>query len=138
MEDDLATLASYGEHGILKILMASHAGNTTDEFEAIVKEWIVTAKHARFNRPYTELVYQPMLELLDYLQNNDFKTFIVSGGGIEFMRPWIEEVYGIPRDQVIGSSIKTAFINKDGNPAIMRLPEIDFIDDKEGKPFDIN
>ena len=138
LEDDLATLGTYGEHGILEIVMATHANITTEEFESIVKGWLATAKHPRFNRPYNELVYQPMLELLEYLRNNDFKTFIVSGGGIEFMRPWVEEVYGIPRDQVVGSSIKTEFTVKDGNPIIMRLPEIDFIDDKEGKPLGIN
>jgi len=138
LEDDLATLAKYGEHGILEIVMATHADITTEEFENIVKAWLATAKHPRFNRPYNQLVYQPMLELLEYLRKNEFKTFIVSGGGIEFMRPWVEEAYGIPRDQVVGSSIKTAFIYKDGNPVIMRLPEIDFIDDKEGKPLGIN
>jgi len=118
--------------------MATHAGITTEEFESIVKNWLATARHPRFNRPYTDLVYQPMLELLEYLRANDFKTFIVSGGGIEFMRPWVEEVYGIPKDQVIGSSIKTQFVFRDGVPVIERLPEIDFIDDKEGKPLGIN
>ena len=111
---------------------------TTEEFEAIVKEWLKTAKHPRFNRPFNELVYQPMLELLQYLRANDFKTFIVSGGGIEFMRPWVEEVYGIPADQVVGSSIKTEFDYNNGNPVIRRLAEIDFIDDKEGKPIGIH
>lgn len=138
LENDMKELAKQGEHGILKLVMATHAGNTTDEFEAIVKKWLATAKHPRFNRPYTDLVYQPMLELLDYLRANDFKTFIVSGGGIEFMRPWVEGVYGIPKDQVIGSSIKTEYNYNNGNPIIKRLPEIDFIDDKEGKPEGIN
>ena len=138
LENDMAALAKQGEHGILKLVMASHASNTTDEFEAIVKEWLATAKHPRFNRPYTDLVYQPMLELLDYLRANGFKTFIVSGGGIEFMRPWVEEVYGIPRDQVVGSSIKTEYDYNDGDPIIRRLPEVDFIDDKEGKPEGIH
>jgi haloacid dehalogenase-like hydrolase len=138
LEGDMQELARQGEHGILKLVMASHAGNTTGEFETIVKEWLATAKHPRFNRHYTELVYQPMLELLDYLRVNDFKTFIVSGGGIEFMRPWVEGVYGIPRDQVIGSSIKTEFVYNNGRPVINRLAEIDFIDDKEGKPVGIN
>ena len=118
--------------------MATHAGNTTEEFEGIVKQWLSTAKHPRFDRPFTDLVYQPMLELLAYLQANDFKTFIVSGGGIEFMRPWVEEAYGIPRDQVVGSSIKTEFVLVDGEPQIRRLPELDFIDDKEGKPVGIH
>ena len=138
LENDMQELMKYGEHGLIKIIMATHAGNTTEEFEAIVNEWLTTAMHPRFNRPYTDLVYQPMLELLDYLRANGFKTFIVSGGGIEFMRPWVEEVYGIPRDQVVGSSIKTEYEYNDGNPVIKRLPEIDFIDDKEGKPEGIH
>ena len=138
LDDDMKELMKYGEHGLIQIVMATHAGNTTDEFEVIVRDWLATAKHPRFNRPYTDLVYQPMLELLDYLRANDFKTFIVSGGGIEFMRPWVEEVYGIPRDQVIGSSIKTEYDFNNGNPIIKRLAEIDFIDDKEGKPEGIN
>jgi len=138
LDNDMQELVKHGKHGLLKLVMASHSGNTTEEFEAIVKEWLATAEHPRFNRPYTDLVYQPMLELLNYLRENDFKTFIVSGGGIEFMRPWVEEVYGIPRDQVIGSSIKTEYDYNDGNPVIKRLPEVDFIDDKEGKPEGIN
>jgi len=138
LDDDMKELMKYGEHGLIQIVMTTHAGNTTEEFEEIVKDWLATAKHPRFNRPYTDLVYQPMLELLDYLRANDFKTFIVSGGGIEFMRPWVEEVYGIPRDQVIGSSIKTEYDYNNGDPIIKRLPEIDFIDDKEGKPEGIN
>jgi phosphoserine phosphatase len=117
--------------------MASHAGMTTDEFEQIVTDWLATAKHPRFKRPYTELVYQPMLELLQYLRDNGFKTFIVSGGGIEFMRPFTEKVYGIPPEQVIGSSIKTKFEMRDGKPVLVRLPEIFFIDDKAGKPVGI-
>lgn len=138
LEDNLAEFAKFGEHGILEVVMASHAGMSTEEFEEIAKEWLASAKHPRFNKPYTDLVYQPMLELLDYLRANDFKTFIVSGGGIEFMRPWVEEVYGIPKDQVVGSSIKTEFAIEDGKALIKRLPEIDFIDDKEGKPLGIN
>ena len=138
LENDLQELAKQGEHRIFQLVMASHAGNTTDEFETIVKDWLATAKHPSLNRPYTDLVYQPMLELLDYLRDNDFKIFIVSGDGIEFMRPWVEEVYGIPCDQVVGSSIKTEFVNEDGNPVINRLAEIDFIDDKDGKPLGIN
>jgi hypothetical protein len=117
--------------------MATHAGMTIDEFAQVVKDWLATAKHPRFNRPYTELVYQPMLELLTYLRANGFKTFIVSGGGIEFMRPWTEKVYGIPPEQVIGSSIKTKFELRDGKPVLVRLPEINFIDDKAGKPVGI-
>jgi hypothetical protein len=138
LEGDLETLGSYGEKGMLELLMATHAGMTTEEFEVIVKDWIRTARHPRFDRPYNELIYQPMLELLSYLRSNGFKTFIVSGGGIEFMRSWVEEAYGIPRDQVVGSSIKTEFKIKDGQPVLMRLPELDFIDDKEGKPVGIN
>jgi len=138
LEDDMSTLMSYGEHGLIKIVMASHAGNTVEEFEQTVKDWLATAKHPRFDRPYTDLVYQPMLELLTYLRANSFKTFVVSGGGIEFMRPWVEGVYGIPKDQVVGSSIKTEFVMEDGVAKIKRLPELDFIDDKEGKPLGIN
>lgn len=138
LENDTKELAKHGEHGLLKLVMVSHAGMTTTEFEAIVKDWLKTAKHPRFDRPYTDLVYQPMLELLQYLRENDFKTFIVSGGGIEFMRPWVEEVYGIPPDQVVGSSIKTEFDYNNGNPVIRRLAELDFIDDKAGKPVGIH
>ena len=117
--------------------MATHAGMTTEEFEQIVKDWIATAKHPKTERPYTEMVYQPMLELLAYLRANGFKTFIVSGGGIEFMRPWTEKVYGIPPEQVVGSSIKTKFELRDGKPVLVRLPELNFIDDKAGKPVGI-
>jgi len=138
LEDDMNELLKLGEHGLIKLVMASHASNTSEEFETIVKEWLAKAKHPKFNRPYTDLVYQPMLELIKYLQVNNFKTFIVSGGGIEFMRPWVEEVYDIPRDQVIGSSIKTQYDYNNGNPVIKRLAEVDFINDKEGKPEGIN
>ena len=138
LEDDQGELLKQGMHGLLELVMASHAGMTTEEFEAVVKDWLATARHLRFDRPFTDLVYQPMLELLNYLRDNDFKTFIVSGGGIEFMRPWVEEVYGIPPDQVVGSSIKTVFEYNNGNPVIKRLPEMDFIDDKEGKPIGIH
>jgi len=136
---DLEALAAAGEKGILQLVMASHAGMTTAEFEQIVKDWLKTARHPRFKRPYQELVFQPMLELLDYLRANDFKTFIVSGGGIEFLRVFAEDVYGIPPEQVIGSSIKTKFELRDaGQPVIVRLPEVDFIDDKQGKPVGIH
>lgn len=138
LENDLEKFLSYGEHGILEVVMATHAGNSSEEFATMVEAWRVEAKHPRFNRSFTDLVYQPMLELISYLQENDFKTFIVSGGGIEFMRPWVEEVYNIPKDQVVGSSIKTAFVWENGKPIIQRLPEMDFIDDKEGKPVGIN
>ena len=127
-----------GEPAMLEIVMATHAGMTTAEFEQMVKDWLATARHPRFKRPCTECVYQPMLELLAYLRANGFKTFIVSGGGIEFMRPWTEKVYGIPPEQVIGSSIKTQFEMRDGKPVLMRLPQMNFIDDKDGKPIGIN
>jgi len=119
-------------------MMTTHAGMTTAEFETIVKDWIRTAQHPRFHRPYTACVYQTMLELLAYLRANGFKTYIVSGGGIEFMRPWVEQVYGVPPEQTIGSSIKTQFQMKNGVPVLMRLPDVDFVDDKAGKPVGIN
>jgi len=138
LEGDLEAVAATGEQGLLELVMASHAGMTTTEFEEIVRDWLLTARHPELDRPYTELVYQPMLELLDYLRFNGFKTFITSGGGIEFMRPWVEQAYGIPPEQVVGSSIKTKYEIRDGEPVLVRLPEIDFIDDKEGKPVGIN
>lgn len=138
LKGDVKAVIAGGMKSVAEIIMASHAGMTTEEFKDIVTQWMASARHPMTQRPYTEMVYQPMLELLTYLRANDFKTFIVSGGGIEFMRPWAESVYGIPPEQVIGSSIKTEFIMKDGNPVLMRLPEVDFIDDKEGKPIGIN
>jgi phosphoserine phosphatase len=138
LEGDMKTLAESGERGLVELGMVTHAGMTTEEFEKIVSEWLATARHPRFKRPYTDLVYQPMLELLAYLRANGFKTFIVSGGGIEFMRPWTERVYGVPPEQVVGSSIKTKFEIRDGRPVLYRLPEINFIDDKAGKPIGIN
>jgi len=138
LENDMDALAAAGEHGLLELVMVTHAGVTTDEFRQTVLNWLGSAQHPKFKRPYTGLVYQPMLELLDYLRTNGFKTYIVSGGGIEFMRPWVEGVYGIPPEQVIGSSIKTEFVMREGQPVLVRLPEIDFIDDKEGKPVGIN
>jgi len=135
--DTKAALAG-GERGLLELIMATHTGNTTEEFEQIVKDWISTAKHPKTGKVYTEMVYQPMLELLAYLRANGFKTFIVSGGGIEFMRPWTETVYGIPPEQVVGSSVKTKFELRDGKPVLVRLPELNFIDDKGGKPVGIN
>ena len=135
---DLAGVLAGGETALLQLVMATHAGMTTDEFEQVVKDWIATARHPRFDRPYTECVYQPMLELLSYLRANGFKTWIVSGGGIEFMRPWAERVYGIPPEQVVGSSIKTKFEIRDGSPVLVRLAEVNFIDDKAGKPVGIN
>ena len=138
LDGDLKALSALGEKEAVELLMETHAGITTEEFAQIVKDWLATAKHPRFNRPYTELVYQPMIELLAYLRANGFKTFIVSGGGIEFLRPWTEKVYGIPPEQVIGSSIKTKFQIKDGIPELFRLPEVDFVNDKDGKPAGIN
>jgi len=138
LEGDMKTLAESGEHGMAELVMATHAGMTTEEFEKIVTDWFATARHPRFKRPYTELSYQPMIELLGYLRASGFKTFIVSGGGIEFMRPWTERVYGVPPEQVVGSSIKTQFQIRDGKPELFRLPELNFIDDKAGKPVGIN
>jgi hypothetical protein len=137
LEGDMKALAAAGEKGLLELVMTTHAGMTTDEFEKIVTDWVATAKHPRFKQPYTELVYQPMLELLAYLRANEFKTYIVSGGGIEFMRPWVERVYGIPPQQVVGSSIKVKYELLQDKPVLVRLPEIDFIDDKAGKPVGI-
>ena len=138
LNGDLKNALAGGEHAILEIVMATHAGMTTEEFGKVVKEWLTTARHPRFKRPYTDLVYQPMLELLAYLRSNGFKTFIVSGGGIEFMRPWAEKVYGIPPEQVIGSSIKTKYEVREGQPVLARLPDLNFINDKAGKPVGIN
>jgi hypothetical protein len=134
---DMKGVMASGEHGLMELMMASHGGMTTNEFEAIVKNWLATTKHPKYNRPYTELVYQPMLELLSFLRANGFKTYIVSGGGIEFMRVWMEKVYGIPPEQIVGSSIKNKFEWVDGKPVLMRLPELDFNDDKGGKPVAI-
>jgi phosphoglycolate phosphatase-like HAD superfamily hydrolase len=138
LADDINTVLSFGEKGLVELIMTTHAGITTDEFSQIVKDWINTAKHPKTGKLYKEMVFQPMLEVLDYLRANGFKTWIVSGGGVDFMRPWTEEVYGIPSEQVIGSSIKTAFEMREGNPVLMKLPEINFIDDKEGKPVGIH
>jgi phosphoglycolate phosphatase-like HAD superfamily hydrolase len=138
LDNDFKALAKAGEKGMVELVMASHAGMSTAEFESIVKDWFKFAREQHFNRHYTELAYAPMVELLEYLRANGFKTYIVSGGGIEFMRPITEEVYGIPPEQVIGSSIKTKFEMQNGKPVLMRLPAINFIDDKEGKPVGIN
>jgi phosphoserine phosphatase len=138
LEGDMAKALAGGEHAILELVMATHAGNTTEEFSAIVQEWMANARHPQTGRPFTEMVYQPMLELLTYLRANGFKTYIVSGGGVEFMRPWVEKVYGIPPEQVIGSRIKTKFEMRDGKPVLVRMPEVNFIDDKEGKPVGIH
>ena len=137
LKGDLKSALAGGERALLEMAMATHAGTTTEEFEKIVSDWANTAKHPKSGKHFTEMVYQPMLEVLAYLRANGFKTFIVSGGGIEFMRPWTEKVYGIPPEQVIGSSIKTKFELRDGKPVLARLPELNFIDDKEGKPVAI-
>jgi phosphoserine phosphatase len=138
LKGDVKGALAGGEHAIVEIVMATHAGMSTAQFEQIVKDWTATAKHPRFQRPCTECVYQPMLEVLAYLRANGFKTFIVSGGGIEFMRPWTERIYGIPPENVVGSSVKTKYQKRDGTPVIVRLPELNFVDDKEGKPVGIN
>ena len=138
LRGDPKGLMAGGERGLVEAIMATHAGNTTEEFTRIVQEWIASAKHPKTGRLYTEMVYQPMLELLAYLRANGFKTYIVSGGGIEFMRPWAERVYGIPPEQVIGSSVKTKFEMRDGTPVLVRLPELNFNDDKGGKPVGIH
>ena len=138
LENDLATLTKLDDRGILELVMASHAGMTTAEFEAIVAAWFKTARHPRFQKPYTELAYQPMLELLAYLRSNGFKTYIVSAGGVEFMRPMTQEVYGVPPEQVVGSSIQTKFEIVDGKPVLMRQPKLGFDNDKAGKPVAIN
>lgn len=138
LKGDLKGAAASGERGLMELIMATHAGNTTEEFEQIVKDWIGTARHPKTGKLYTEMVYQPMLDVLTYLRANGFKTFIVSGGGIEFMRPWAEQVYGIPPEQVVGSSVKTKFELRDGKPVLVRLPEVNFNDDKGGKPVGIN
>jgi len=137
LEDDYKTLGASGEKGLMSLLMATHAGMTSDEFERIVSDWLGSVRHPRFQQAYTNCVYQPMLELLAYLRANGFKTYIVSGGGVEFMRAFAEQVYGIPPEQVIGSTLRTQFELRGDKPAITRLPALDFLDDKEGKPVAI-
>jgi hypothetical protein len=134
LRGDVESALAAGERALIEMIMATHAGMTTEEFDRIVSDWIATAKHPKSGRLYTEMVYQPMIELLAYLRANEFETFIVSGGGIEFMRPWVERIYGVPPQQVVGSSIKTRFELRDGKPVLVRLPELNFIDDKAGKP----
>ena len=137
LKGDLAGVAATGEKGLMEIVTATHTGMTTDEFSRSVQEWIASAKHPQTGRLLTAMVYQPMLELLAYLRANGFKTFIVSGGGVEFMRPWTERVYGIPPEQVVGSAGKLKLDTRDGKPVLVKLPAIDLIDDKEGKPVGI-
>lgn len=139
LEGDMAAIAASGEHGMLQLLAATHAGITTEEFDAIVRAWLATAKHPKLGRPYTQLVYQPMLELLSYLRANGFKTFIVSGGGVEFMRAFAENVYGIPPEQVVGSSGVTTYrLAADGTPQLFKESKVEFVDDGPGKPSGIN
>jgi phosphoglycolate phosphatase-like HAD superfamily hydrolase len=137
LEGDMKTVADSGEKGIMEIVMATHAGMTATEFNKEVTDWLASNKQPRFKHLYTECIYQPQLELLEYLRANGFKTFIVSGGGIQFMRPMTEKAYGIPPEQVVGSSVVSEFKIVDGKPQIIRMPKIDFIDDKEGKPVGI-
>jgi phosphoglycolate phosphatase-like HAD superfamily hydrolase len=134
---DFKTLAAQGEQGAVKLVAATHAGMSSDEFDRIASDWIATARHPRFERLYSELVFQPMLEVLAHLRANGFKTYIVSGGGIDFMRPWTERVYGIPPEQVVGSSGKLRYAMRDGQPTLMRLAQIDHVDDGPGKPVGI-
>jgi phosphoglycolate phosphatase-like HAD superfamily hydrolase len=139
LDGDLKGFATYGEKGVLQVMAATHAGMTVEDFAKTVQDWTATARHPRFDRPYTELVYQPMLELLAHLRANGFKTFIVSGGGIDFMRPWVEKVYGTPPEQVVGSSGVTKFqLRPDGKPELIKLAKVEFIDDGPGKPVGIH
>lgn len=137
LEGDMKTVATSGEKGIMEIIMATHSGMTAAEFNKEVTDWLTTSRQPRFKHLYTECIYQPQLELLEYLRANGFKTFIVSGGGIQFMRPMTERAYGIPPEQVVGSSVVSEFKITDGKPEIIRMPKINFIDDKEGKPVGI-
>ena len=137
LDNNMKAFMAGGEKSLLTVMAATHAGMTTEEFSKTVNDWINTAKHPKIGRLYTDLVYQPMLELLDYLRANGFKTFIVSGGGVEFMRPWTERVYGIPPEQVVGSSLNLKYEMRDGKPVLVKLPVVNFIDDKEGKPVGI-
>ncbi|MBZ1350295.1 haloacid dehalogenase-like hydrolase [Alcaligenaceae bacterium LF4-65] len=138
LEGDRKALSEAGDKGLIEIIAATHAGMSPEEFHQIVLDWMKTARHPKTGRPYPEMVYQPMLEVLSYLRKHGYKTFIVSGGGVEFMRPWTEAVYGIPPEQVIGSSVKTQLIVKDDKVNLQRLAEVNFINDKEGKPLAIN
>ena len=138
LDNNPEALGASGEKAMAELVMVSHTGMSTAEFGKIVVRWLEKARHPRFKRRYTDLAYQPMLELLQYLRANGFKTYIVSGGGVEFMRPWTEKVYGVPPEQVVGSTLKTKYEMRDGKPVLMRLPQIDFIDDKDGKPVGIN
>lgn len=137
LANDKESLAKQGHGAIAEIIAATHAGMSADEFDATVRDWLESARHPTTNRKYTEMVYQPMLELLEFLRENGFKTYIVSGGGIDFVRVFSEEVYGIPPEQVVGSSIKTSYTDRNGRPTLVKLPELNFVDDKQGKPVGI-
>ena len=137
LDGDFKALGAQGEKGAFQLVMATHTGMSSDEFNRIASDWIASARHPKFKRPYTEVIYQPMVELLGYLRDNGFKTFIVSGGGVDFMRPWTEKVYGIPPEQVVGSTGKLKYDMRDGKPSLMRLPEMDHVDDGPGKPVGI-
>ncbi len=137
LEDDLKGVLATGQKGLFELIAATHAGVDTDTFRTTVEQWLKTARHPRTGRPYTEMIYQPMLELLAHLEARGYKTYIVSGGGIEFMRPWTEMVYGTPPERVIGSSIKSKFEIVNGIPKIIGLPEVQFIDDGPNKPIGI-
>jgi len=137
LEHDMKAVAAAGEAGLMKVIGATHLGNTSEEFTAIVEQWITTARHPKTKKLYTEMVFQPMLEVLSYLRANGFKTFIVSGGGVEFMRPWTERVYGIPPEQVVGSRAKMRYELRGDEPVIVRLEGVDLVDDKAGKPIGI-
>ena len=138
LEKDWQTLGGFGTKGLLELVMATHGGMTTAEFQTIVRKWLAEARHPESGRPFTDMVFAPMVELLEYLRSNDFKTFIISGGGIEFIRTFSEQVYGIPPEQVVGSSIVTRYEICDDKPLLKRLPELNFFDDNEGKPVAIN
>lgn len=138
LEGDMKSVAASGEKGLMQIVAATHAGNTTAEFEDIVRKWIASARHPTTKRSYAEMVYQPMLEVLAYLRANQFKTYIVSGGGVEFMRPWVERVYGILPEQVVGSRAKVKYEVRSTGPVLIRLADIDLVDDKAGKPVGIH
>jgi phosphoserine phosphatase len=137
LEQDMKAVAAAAEAGLMKVLAATHLGNTSEEFTATVNDWITTARHPETNKLYTEMVFQPMLEVLSYLRASGFKTFIVSGGGVEFMRPWTERVYGIPPEQVVGSRAKMRYELRGDTPVIVRLEAVDLVDDKAGKPVGI-
>jgi phosphoglycolate phosphatase-like HAD superfamily hydrolase len=138
LKGDVKSVLAGGEPAMVQVVEATHSGMTTDEFDQLVRDWLATAKHPKTGRPYPEMGYQPMLELLAYLRANGFKTFIVSGGGVDFMRVFSEQVYGVPPEQVVGSTGTVKFEWRDGKPVLVKLPEIQFIDDKDGKPVGIH